>query len=71
MIANHSDLPAKPARAAAGRGVSTCYVEAPALPDVLHEQISYLLGHANHKSDGCPECLRLGEVTRLLMRPFD
>ena len=71
MIANHSDVRAKSGAAASVRPVSTCYLESPALPDVLNEQMSYLLAHAGHNTAGCADCLRLAQVVRLLMRPFE
>ncbi|HTX36709.1 MAG TPA: hypothetical protein VME43_16890 [Bryobacteraceae bacterium] len=72
MIANHSDLPAKSTGAAAtASAVSPCYLAAPALPDVLNEQMAFLLEHAGHNAAGCADCLRLAQVVRLLMRPFE
>jgi len=72
MIADHSDLTGQPNReAAAVRPVSPCYVAAPALPDILNEQMLYLLGHADHNKAGCSDCVRLGQVVQLLMRPFE
>ncbi len=72
MIANHSDLLTQSTGAAAAvQAVSPCYLAAPALPEVLKEQMSYLLAHAGHNTKGCPDCLRLAQVVRLLMRPFE
>ena len=48
-----------------------CYLAAPALPDVLSEQMSYLIGHAGHNAAGCADCQRLAQVVRILMRPFE
>jgi hypothetical protein len=72
MISNHTDSTAKSTGAAAAvRAVSPCYLAAPPLPDVLTEQLEFLLGHAGHNAAGCAECLRLAQVVRLLMRPFE
>jgi hypothetical protein len=72
MIADSGDLRLQPNRGAtAVRAVSPCYLAAPALPDVLNEQMSYLLAHAGHNMPGCADCLRLAQVVRLLMRPFE
>ena len=57
--------------AAAVRASSFHYLEAADLPDVLSEQLSYLLDHAGHHAAGCADCARLAEVVRLLMRPFE
>jgi len=57
--------------AAAVQAASSCYLEAPALSDVLNEQMSYLLAHAGHNQAGCSDCIRLAEVVRLLMKPFE
>jgi hypothetical protein len=46
-------------------------VAAAALPDVLNEQMSYLLEHAGHNTAGCSDCQRLAQVVRLLMQPFE
>jgi hypothetical protein len=51
--------------------VSPCYLAASALPDVLCEQMDFLLAHAGHNLDGCADCLRLAQVVRILMRPFE
>jgi len=48
-----------------------CYLAAPALADILNEQMSYLLAHAGHDKADCVDCLRLAQVVRLLMRPFE
>jgi len=71
MIANRSELPADARMATPARELSRCYLAAPTLPDVLHEQIAYLLQHADHNAAGCSECRRLGQVVHLLMRPFE
>ena len=57
--------------AAVVRATSPCYLAMPALSDVLDEQFSYLLAHAGHNTEGCRDCLRLAQVLRLLMRPFE
>jgi hypothetical protein len=72
MTGNHIDVPAKSTGAApAVRGVSPCYLAVPALPDVVGEQMEFLLSHAGHNSAGCADCLRLAQVMRILMRPFE
>jgi hypothetical protein len=73
MIANRSDLPAKSSKAAAAavQALSPCYLAAPALPEVLEEQMAFLLAHEGHNTAGCSECLRLAQLVRILMRPFD
>ena len=71
MTAIHSDLPAGPIGPAAVRGASRCYVASAALPDVLNEQMSYLLDHAGHNVAGCSDCQRLAQVVHLLMQPFE
>ena len=71
MTANHHDIPARSGAAAAVRPASPCYLAAPALPEVLHEQIAFLLAHDGHNTAGCSECLRLAQLVRILMRPFD
>ncbi|MGO9260007.1 MAG: hypothetical protein ACLQU1_27395 [Bryobacteraceae bacterium] len=72
MTGNHTDLPAKSTGAAAAvQAVSPCYLAAPALPDVLCEQMEFLLAHAGHNSAGCADCLRLAQIVRILMRPFE
>ena len=51
---------------------SACYVEQPSAMEVMREQLEYLLQHDD--SDcyrGCPECRRLDQVRRSLLRPFD
>jgi|HubBroStandDraft_1064217.scaffolds.fasta_scaffold678261_2 hypothetical protein len=71
MMAKHSDSPAQPTGVAAVRGLSSCYLAAPALHDVLNEQMAYLLAHAGHNTAGCADCLRLAKIVGLLMRPFE
>ena len=72
MMPIHNDLTAgSNGSAAAVQAASTCYLEAPALSDVLTEQMSYLLDHAGHNTPECPDCVRLAEVVRLLMKPFE
>ena len=71
MTGNHSDVTAKTTGEAVVRGVSPCYLATPALPDVLGEQMDFLLAHAGHNSAGCADCLRLTQVVRILMRPFE
>jgi len=71
MTADHSDLRRQSTAETTVRHVSNCYQAAPALPDVLNEQMSYLLAHAGHNTAGCTDCLRLAQVVRLLMRPFE
>jgi hypothetical protein len=72
MLANHSDLQANSTGAApAVQAVSPCYLAAPALPDVLNEQMEFLLAHVGHNTAGCADCVRLEQVRRILMRPFD
>lgn len=70
MFAEHRDTPTNSASAAVHVQPS-CYLEAPALADVVNEQMSYLLAHAGHNTAGCPDCQRLSDVVRLLMRPFE
>lgn len=57
--------------AEAFRAQSTCYLKAAPLPDVWREQLDSLAAHAGHNSPGCAECLRLAQVVRILMRPFE
>jgi hypothetical protein len=71
MMPTHSDLSTGSTGAAAVRAMAPCYLAAPALPDVLQEQMAYLLDHAGHNSAGCADCQRLAQVVRLLMRPFE
>ena len=71
MFAEHRDFPAQSIRPAAVGAPSPCYLETPTLPDVLNEQMSYLLAHAGHNTPGCADCQRLSEVVRVLMRPFE
>ncbi len=71
MMAKHSDFSDYTGAAGAGRAVSPCYLAAPALPEVLNEQMSYLLTHAGHNTAGCSDCVRLAQVVRLLMQPFE
>lgn len=71
MTANRSDLPATTGAAAAVRAASPCYLATPPLPDVLHEQMDFLLAHEGHNTAGCSDCLRLAQLVRILMRPFD
>jgi len=72
MMPINVDLTANSSGAAAAvRPASPRYLEAAELPDVLTEQLRYLLDHAGHKLPGCAECARLKEVVRLLMKPFE
>jgi len=72
MIADYGDWFTKSNGAAeAVQAASPCYLAVPALPDVLNEQMEYLIGHAGHNAAGCADCQRLTEVVRLLMRPFE
>lgn len=72
MIGNYSDLQvAETALVEAPRPTTSCYLEPAALPDVLYEQMDYLLAHAGHDEPGCSDCLRLRQVVSALMRPFD
>jgi hypothetical protein len=72
MTGKHIDLPGKSTgAAAAARDASLRYLATPALPDVLHEQVDFLVAHASHNIPGCAECLRLTQVVRILMRPFE
>ena len=71
MIGNHSDLQtAETAVVAAPRTTTPCYLEPAALPDVLYEQMDYLLAHAGHDEPGCSDCLRLKQVVNTLMQPL-
>jgi hypothetical protein len=79
MTANHGDFSARstgvPGRSgAAAARARSCYVAPPDLPEVLQEQMSYLLAHdvqnAGHNAAGCGECMRLAQLVRLLMEPF-
>ena len=49
-----------------------CYVGSPASPlDVMREQMEYLFAHASPNClPGCPDCIRLANVRRFLLRPF-
>lgn len=48
-----------------------CYSRAAPLLDVMQEQVTYLMSHAgNHCHPGCPDCARLEEVRRCLLKPF-
>jgi hypothetical protein len=72
MMPINSDLTANSSGAAAAvRASSPRYLAAAELPDVLNEQLDYLLDHAGHHAAGCADCARLAEVVRLLMRPFE
>jgi hypothetical protein len=47
------------------------YVAAADPCDVMHEQLDFLLDHAAADCPpGCPDCGRLAEIVRPLMRPF-
>ena len=72
MMPRNSDLTINSSGAAvAVRPTSPCYLAAPALSDIVNEQLSYLLAHAGHDHACCADCLRLAQVVRLLMRPFE
>jgi hypothetical protein len=48
-----------------------CYVQAAPLLAVLQEQVSYLMSHKDQRCvAGCPDCARLEELRRCLLRPF-
>lgn len=55
----------------AGEG-ERCYVGPPASPlEVMREQMEYLFDHVSPNCvPGCPECVRLANVRRYLLRPF-
>jgi hypothetical protein len=80
MTGNHGDFSARstgePGRSgAADAPARSCYIAPPDLPEVLREQMSYLLAHdahhAGHNAASCGECLRLAQLVRLLMQPFE
>ena len=64
------DVTTRPGGAAV-RAASSCYLASPELPDVLYEQMAYLLDHSGHNTPDCAECRRRAELVRLLMRPFE
>jgi len=71
MTGKHSNLPAQSGRAARIVPDSPpCYIPSAALPDVIREQMDFLLAHAGHNTPGCAECLRLEQAVWILMRPF-
>jgi hypothetical protein len=70
MTGNHIDWTGTPAVRAA-RILSHCYVEPASLADVWREQMDSLVAHAGHNAPGCSECLRLAQMVRILMRPFE
>jgi len=49
-----------------------CFLESPAAyADVMREQMEYLLHHLGASCfPGCPDCARLEQVKRPLLRPF-
>ena len=48
-----------------------CYVTLAPLLEVMEDQIHYLIGHAGRQClPGCPDCVRLEEAKRCLLRPF-
>jgi hypothetical protein len=48
-----------------------CYTDAAQLIDVMQDQVWYLMSHGDdHCLTGCPDCARLEEVRRCLLRPF-
>ena len=51
--------------------VPSCYISASPLPDIWHEQLNILASHASHNAPACPDCQRLAQVVRILMRPFE
>jgi len=71
MLGKFSDGKTGAAGAATVRRTASCYLEPPALPDVWREQLDSLVAHAGHNTPGCADCLRLAQVVRLLMRPFE
>jgi hypothetical protein len=47
------------------------YIEPAPLKDVMIEQLQYLVSHANRKcAPGCPDCIRLEQVSNCLLLPF-
>lgn len=50
----------------------TCYVEAAPVFDVIEDQLHYLVNHGAGRRcfAACPDCARLREVTRILLKPF-
>jgi hypothetical protein len=72
MTGNHGDWTmGGTQRAPSARGLPRCYLEPAALSDVWREQVDSLVAHAGHNTPGCSECLRLAQVLRILMRPFE
>ncbi len=78
MTAKHGDFSGRSTTTGTGAAAArarSCYIAPPALPEVLQEQMSYLLAHDAHKAGrnaaGCGECLRLAQLVRLLMQPFE
>jgi len=50
----------------------SCYIAPASEEDVMFDQLEWLLGHADeHCGPGCPDCMRLESVKRLLLEPFD
>lgn len=43
----------------------------PTTADVLREQFESLIEHAEHEHSPCRSCIRLEEVARALMKPFE
>ena len=63
-----------PAGAPAGQPAevtAACYLPAAPLVDILQKQIAYLFAHAGtHRDPECPDCARLEQVERCLLKPF-
>jgi hypothetical protein len=56
-------------KASASRG--NCYVASAALPDVMFDQLKYLLAHSGRDcTPDCLDCGRLQQVKKLLLLPF-
>jgi hypothetical protein len=55
----------------AERKTAVCYLPIPDPRDVLREQLAYLIEHLGHNVPTCVGCVRLAQVKRLLMQPFE
>ena len=55
---------------AAARPPHPIYLDATPLIDVLLEQLEYLMTHADRCRPDCPDCRRLAQVKRCLLKPF-
>jgi len=59
------------AGAASHHSKARCYMTIAPLLEVMEDQIHFRISHAGKQClPGCPDCARLEEATRCLLRPF-